>query len=129
MQKWNIRSGLKSIVEKGQIYHVSRENIIYKNAHPNTILKKKRSQKITTKYLGRITEEGLIAPKRKNGVSIDNVSVKEYGASEAVSQLGKNVHQALRKYFPNEADKIFAIAILRLIERCPFKRISEAYAN
>lgn len=90
---------------------------------------KKRSQKITTKYLGRITEEGLIAPKKKNRVDIDNVSVKEYGASEAVSQLGKDVYQALRKYFPNEADKLFAMAILRLIERCPFKRISEAYAN
>ena len=90
---------------------------------------KKRSQKITTKYLGRITEEGLIAPKKKNCVSVDNVSVKEYGASEAVSQFGKNVYQALQKYFPNEADKLFAMAILRLIERCPFKRISEAYAN
>ena len=91
---------------------------------------KKRSQKITTKYLGRITEEGLIAPKKKNCVDVDDkVSVKEYGASEAVSQLGENVYQALQKYFPNEANKLFAMAVLRLIEKCPFKRISEAYAN
>lgn len=90
---------------------------------------KKRSQKITTKYLGRITEEGLIAPKKRKGTEIDNISVKEYGASEAVSQLGENVYQALKKYFPDESDKLFALAILRLIERCPFKRISEAYAN
>lgn len=90
---------------------------------------KKRSQKITTKYLGRITEEGLIAPKKKSGVDINSVSVKEYGASEAVSQLGVDVYQALKKHFPNEADKLFSMAVLRLIERCPFKRISEAYNN
>lgn len=90
---------------------------------------KKRSQKITTKYLGRITEEGLIPPKKKKCVDIDNVSVKEYGASEAVSQLGENVYQTLKKHFPDEADKLFAMAVLRLIEHCPFKRISEAYTN
>lgn len=90
---------------------------------------KKRSQKITTKYLGKITEEGLIPPKKKKCVDIDNVSVKEYGANEVVSQLGENVYQTLKKYFPDEADKLFTMAVLRLIEHCPFKRISEAYAN
>lgn len=90
---------------------------------------KKRSQKITTKYLGRITEEGLIPPRKKKDVDVTNVSVKEYGASEAVSQLGKDVYDALKKHFPDEANKLFALAVLRLIEHCPFKRISEAYAN
>lgn len=90
---------------------------------------KKRSQKITTKYLGRITEQGLIPPKKKKDVNISSVSVKEYGASEAVSQLGSDVYEALKKYFPDDANKLFAMAVLRLIEKCPFKRISEAYAN
>lgn len=91
--------------------------------------KKKRSQKITTKYLGRITENGLIPPKKKKDVEINNILVKEYGASEAVSQLGKDIYEILKRYFPNDADKIFTIAVIRLIEKCPFKRISEAYAN
>ena len=91
---------------------------------------KKRAKKITGEYLGRITEEGLIPPKRKQReASLQKVSIKEYGASKAVSVLGTDIYSALKKHFPKEADRIFAIAALRLIEKCPFKRVSEAYAN
>ena len=41
---------------------------------------KKRAQKITKKYLGRITPEGLIPPKEKQTAEISSaVSVKEFG--------------------------------------------------
>ncbi|MBR5713434.1 MAG: transposase [Clostridia bacterium] len=90
---------------------------------------KKRAKKITGKYLGRITEEGLIPPKEKKPVNVESVSVKEYGASEAVSILGQDVFNALQKHFPNEAERLFSMAVIRLIERCPFKRIEEAYLN
>ena len=39
---------------------------------------KKRARKITGEYLGRITEDGLIPPKKKK--TIDSVTVKEFGA-------------------------------------------------
>ena len=91
---------------------------------------KKRARKITGEYLGRITEEGLIPPKKKQPENdIRNVSVKEYGASRVVSGIGSDIYAALKKHFPKEADRLFAIAALRLIEKCPFKRISEAYDN
>ena len=91
---------------------------------------KKRAKKITGEYLGRITEDGLIPPKRKrNEVQLQKVCIKEYGASKAVSMLGTDIYDALKKHFPKEADRIFAIAALRLIEKCPFKRVSEAYAS
>ena len=91
---------------------------------------KKRAKKITGEYLGRITEDGLIPPKRKRDeMQLHKVCIKEYGASKAVSVLGADIYAALKKHFPKEADRIFAVAALRLIEKCPFKRINEAYAN
>ncbi len=91
---------------------------------------KKRAKKITGEYLGRITEDGLIPPRRKqSGISDKEVSIKEYGASKVISELGSNIYAALKKHFPKDADKLFALSALRLIEKCPFKRIGEAYTG
>ena len=88
---------------------------------------KKRAQKKTEKYLGRITEkEGLIPPKAKT-VTEDNISVKEYGASKFLCELGADILDELQYRFPSEGEKIFALAVLRIIERCPFKRADFLY--
>ena len=44
---------------------------------------KKRAQKKTGKYLGRITEEGLIPPKPKKVEIAEGISTKEYGATSS----------------------------------------------
>ena len=49
--------------------------------------------------MGRITEDGLIPPKRKKG-SIDSVTVKEFGASNSTVELGSDIYDALKKHFP-----------------------------
>ena len=91
---------------------------------------KKRAKKITGEYLGRITEEGLIPPKKKQAESgVREVTVKEYGASKVITETGSDIYEMLKKHFPKEADRLFALSALRLIEKCPFKRIGEAYAN
>lgn len=91
---------------------------------------KKRARKITGEYLGRITEDGLIPPKRRQvELCSKEVSIKEYGASRTVSDLGSDVYAMLKKHFPKDADRLFTISVLRLIEKCPFKRVGEAYAN
>ena len=89
---------------------------------------KGRAQKKTGKYLGRITEEGLIPPKEKK-ISCEIVSpaVREYGACSTLYSIGKNIYEHLKDSFPEDADTIFALAILRVIENCPFKRASFLY--
>ncbi|KWW26639.1 MAG: Uncharacterized protein AUK63_2565 [bacterium P3] len=88
---------------------------------------KKRAQKKTGKYLGRITEnDGLIPPKEKTDVS-EKISVKEYGASKFLCETGADILEELRYRFPTEGEKIFALAILRIIEKCPFKRADFLY--
>ena len=93
---------------------------------------KKRARAITKGYLGRITEEGLIPPRKKAEQSKeeapeDRYSVKEYGASSVLLEMGSTVHKRLREVFPKEADEMMALAILRLVEKSPFKRIGLLY--
>ena len=91
---------------------------------------KKRAKKITGEYLGRITEEGLIPPKKKRDVpDLSSVSIKEYGASKVISDIGENIYKALKKHFPEEADRLFALSVMRVTEKCPFKRIESVYEN
>lgn len=88
---------------------------------------KGRAQKVTGKYLGRITEtDGLIQPKEKEE-KMTKVTLKEYGASSVLAETGSDIYTALKEIFPNEADRIFTLAILRVIEKCPFKRAEMIY--
>lgn len=90
---------------------------------------KGRAQKKTEAYLGRITEDGFI-PK---GVRVTKekavITVKEYGATAAIIELGGELLGELRNKFGKNGEIVFAIAASRMIEQCPFKRTGNQYAN
>ena len=89
---------------------------------------KKRARAITKGYLGRITEEGLIPPRAKQQKESENsFSVKEYGASVVLLNMGTEIHAKLKEVFPKEADELITLAILRLVESSPYKRIGLIY--
>jgi transposase len=90
---------------------------------------KGRAQKITKKYLGRITEGGLIAPKVKTEKIAAPVSVKEYGAASIIAELGADILSRLKENFPDQAEMLFSLAALRAIDPNPFKRAEQAYKN
>jgi transposase len=90
---------------------------------------KGRAQKITNKYLGRITEEGLISPKEKSPKIEVPITAKTYGAPRVLSDLGADILDELRKTFGEQGSLIFTIASLRVIEHCPFKRVEHLYIN
>ncbi len=87
---------------------------------------KKRARAITGTYLGRITEEGLVPPRAKQQEN-SKYSVKEVGASAALLKMGANIQTKLKEVFPKEADEMMTLAILRLVESSPFKRIGLLY--
>jgi len=89
---------------------------------------KGRAQKITEKYLGRITEQGFVEPKKAININ-SPVSVKEYGAVKAVTTLGEDILAKLRETFPHEADRLFTLASLRVIDPSPFKRAEHTYKH
>jgi len=89
---------------------------------------KGRARKITGKYLGRITEQGFVGPKKEVGIS-SPVSVKEYGAAKIVATLGEDILVKLKETFPHEAEKLFTLATLRVIDPNPFKRAEHTYRH
>jgi transposase len=90
---------------------------------------KGRAQKITKKYLGRITQEGLLAPKARKEMIINSVSVKEYGASSVISNLGSDILMKLLETFPYHAEMLFTLAIMRVVSPHPFKRAEQIYKH
>lgn len=91
---------------------------------------KKRSQKVTKKYLGRITKDGLIPPKEKCEKVTTPVSVKEYGAASVMTNLGNDIYIRLKETFGElHAKMLFVMAALRVIQPDPFKRAETAYKS
>ena len=88
---------------------------------------KGRSQKITRGYLGRITEDGLVPPKRKLAKPLSSITVKEYGASSFFKAIGHDIFEKLAEYFSGHAEKLFSIAVIRALHHCPFKRVEFFY--
>ena len=88
---------------------------------------KKRARAITGTYLGRITEDGLVPPRAKQQETDSGYSVKEFGASAVLLEMGAKIQAKLKEVFPKEADEMMALAILRLMESSPFKRIGLLY--
>jgi len=95
---------------------------------------KKRSVKITEKFLGRITEtEGFVesekARLRRQQDRIERVQVKEYGIALAVEHLFTDTVSALKKFFPDSWQRLVALAYGRLVYQSPLKNMSFHYAH
>ena len=95
---------------------------------------KKRSIKITGKYLGKITqEEGFIESAivrlRRQQMQIERVQVKEYGIALAVEHLFTEMVSALGKYFPDCWQRLVALAYGRLVYQSPLKNMSFHYSH
>jgi transposase len=89
---------------------------------------KKESKKITEKFLGRITEEGLIKPKHERlADSIQNISVKEFGASRFIANESQDIIQNLKEIFPDIWKEIFVFATNRFFYASPLKNIRDYY--
>ena len=95
---------------------------------------KKRSVKITGKYLGKITEaDGFVesekARLRKQQINVERVQVKEYGVTAAISQLFPDTTAALKEFFPDCWKQLIILAYGRLVYQSPLKNMSFHYAN
>ncbi|MDR2408041.1 MAG: transposase, partial [Bacteroidales bacterium] len=84
----------------------------------------KSSKKITGKFYGAITEEGLQEPKVEilTKKIISTTSCSEFGVSYFVLSREQRV-DALKKYFPKDWRIILALAYTRLLYQSPIKRM------
>lgn len=99
---------------KGTEIHVVNGKYYLYAVHSERDKTTKKIKKITDKYLGRITEEGLLPPKPK---PFNNIVVLEYGLSYSLSILFENIRTGLRKLHPNDYDLIFFSSLLFIIHK------------
>ena len=91
---------------------------------------KKRSQKVTTRYLGRITPEGLKKPKRETlQENLQQITIKEYGATYFTLTQCNDIIDHLKASYPEEWNQITAFAVSRLFHASPLKNVQIHYAS
>lgn len=91
---------------------------------------KKRSQKITGEYIGRITEEGINKKGEKTNINTANIICKEYGTYAVLKDDINELRTKLNNHFKEDmVKKILTIAFHKVIYASPFKRIDTHYKN
>ena len=91
---------------------------------------KKRAQKISGKFLGTITSDGLVKPKYERVLEdLKNITVKEFGATTYVYDLCGDIFDLLKKHFPNEWDEIAIFSLVRLFHSSPMKNVFHYYSG
>jgi transposase len=93
---------------------------------------RKRPQKITESFLGRITETGLVKGSRQDkdkvSMTIDNIAVKEYGIACFLLEDNKDVLVLLKQYFTSY-NALFCAAFSRFVHHSPLKNMEHHYLN
>lgn len=94
---------------------------------------RKRPQKITEAFLGRITETGLVKKDRSGSqattMSVSNICIKEYGVASFLLEDNKDVLLALQKHFSGSFQTLFCAAINRFVHQSPLKMMEHYYEN
>jgi len=89
---------------------------------------KKRSQKITEKFLGTITENGLVKTKvEKIKEGYTNITVKDFGDFQLVYFQNQDIIEALKELFPQWWQQIFIAATFRFLYQSTIKQIDFQY--
>lgn len=106
---------------------------------------RKRNRKITGKYLGSITEKDGFKPSKKRLMEQEMErlrkgekpalpspgigQVKEYGLSWLISNKMGKITGRLREYFPNDYNRIIALAYSRLRYQSPMRDVQSDFAD
>lgn len=93
---------------------------------------RKRPQKITESFLGRLTETGLVKGSRQDKdtvkMTIDNIAVKEYGIASFLLEDNKDVLALLKQHF-TAYEPLFCAAFSRFVHHSPLKNMEHHYLN
>lgn len=98
---------------------------------------KGRSQKVTLKSVGKITEADGFIPNANGMRRIQEMritpdvapSVKNYGAYETLLQLSPKLSDELREHFPDCFREIRTLALIRLVDGVPAKLIRPVFLD
>jgi len=92
--------------------------------------KKKRPKKITQKFLGTITREGLIQPRHERLLeSMRHISVKEFGATNFIVGMNSDIIERLKEIYPKCWEEIVVFSIFRFLYNSPMKNLQTYYSG
>ena len=87
---------------------------------------KKKNKKKTLGCIGKITIDDGFIPNRAYKPAI-SVRCKEFGGYALINSLCNDLKEAIKASFPNEYNRIFIIAMIRLLYGCEFSKINDYY--
>ena len=121
MEEW-VKDVLEGEKKKRNIpLEVKRLNGNYYLYHSTTKYdKEKHGPRKVSDYIGRITENGIVENDNSR-------SVYEYGNSELIYSVSKDIIKLLKKYFPDTWESIYAISVVRLIDYTSLKSVKERW--
>jgi len=89
---------------------------------------KGRARKVIEKYLGKITPDGLVKLKYERVLGeLEEITVKEYGASAFILASCSDAFELLRKHFPDDLREIAVFSITRFFHQSPRKNAMHHY--
>lgn len=93
------------------INHVNGKYYLYE-VHSERVKGTSKVRKINDKYLGRITEDGLIPPKSK---VTGDIIIKEYGIYAALLSINKTTINGIIRDYPNDYRLILVHSLIRSV--------------
>jgi len=122
---WVLKHKVKGteLRKKGNSYYLYKVTSIWDK-------ERKKPKKITQKFLGTITREGLIKPRHERLFeSMKHISVKEFGATSFIVGMNNDVVEKLKEVYPKRWKEIFVFAVFRFLNNSPIKNLQAYYAN
>ena len=87
----------------------------------------RKVRKVVLEHVGMVTPNGVV-PKRTRRIAAGIVPYsKEFGATWAATELTPDIRQMLAKHFPEDADWLYALAVLRCVRQCANQYVEHAY--
>ena len=87
----------------------------------------KKVRKVYQGHLGTVTEDGVVPRKSRRRPVDAKIYSKEFGATWAVSELTADIHEGLKRHFPNDADWLYVTALIRCVRHCAMRYTEHFY--
>ncbi|MGC8725711.1 MAG: transposase [Thermoplasmata archaeon] len=114
-----------AIEKQGNNYYLRRVTSVWNK-------KKKRAQKISGEYLGKITPDGIVPPKYervRRSLMEGSITVREFGATQFILNCCNDIAELLKTYYPNQWREILVSSMFRLMYNSPLKNMEFYYST
>lgn len=87
----------------------------------------KKVKKVYLGHLGTVTANGIVPRRSVRRPADAKTYSKEFGATWAVAELTADIHENLKKHFPDDADWLYVTALLRCIRHSAMRYTEHLY--